>query len=364
MHRSGVVLAIAGGMTRRALDLEPIDHLAEVLASENDRRRRSRWVWISLLVLALAVLGWFLARGRVAAGPTYEFTELERRDLEVTVTAVGTIELLDEVDVGSELSGILRSVFVAAGDSVEQGQVLAQLDPAVLEAQSDQARAQVRAAEASVAQLDAARANARRERDLASSLAGQGAQTGDIAERAASAFEQSDAATAAASAQLRAARAVLRLAEVNLEKSTIRVNIMMVSVTERTREIGIRLAVGALGRDVLRQFLIEAVVLSVAGVVVGIAVGLLGSVAASRALDLPSVIEADVIAFAFVFSGLIGVGFGYFPARRVARLNPIDALRHEQDRRSGHPEGAGAALRAGSAGTARARPRPGAAPAP
>ncbi len=106
-------------------------------------------------------------------------------------------------------------------------------------------------------------------------------------------------------------------------------NIMMVSVTERTREIGIRLAVGALGRDVLRQFLIEAVVLSVAGGIVGIAVGLLGSWGASQALDLPSVIQADVIAFAFVFSALIGVGFGYFPARRAARLNPIDALRHE-----------------------------------
>ncbi len=106
-------------------------------------------------------------------------------------------------------------------------------------------------------------------------------------------------------------------------------NIMMVSVTERTREIGIRLAVGALGRDVLRQFLVEAVVLSVTGGVVGIAVGLLGSLGASRALDLPFALEPDIVALAFLFSGLIGVGFGYFPARRAARLNPIDALRHE-----------------------------------
>ncbi len=106
-------------------------------------------------------------------------------------------------------------------------------------------------------------------------------------------------------------------------------NIMLVSVTERTREIGIRLAVGALGRDVLRQFLVEAVVLSVGGGTLGVALGLLGSFAVSEVLDLPFAVQPDVVALAFVFSTLIGVTFGYFPARRAARLNPIDALRHE-----------------------------------
>ena len=106
-------------------------------------------------------------------------------------------------------------------------------------------------------------------------------------------------------------------------------NIMLVSVTERTREIGIRLAVGALPRDVLLQFLVEAVVLSAVGGGAGIAVGLLASAAAAAVLEVPLVVDPLVVAGAFAFSALIGVVFGYFPARRAAHLRPIDALRHE-----------------------------------
>ena len=106
-------------------------------------------------------------------------------------------------------------------------------------------------------------------------------------------------------------------------------NIMLVSVTERTREIGIRMAVGALARDVLVQFLVEAMVLALVGGVAGIAVGLLVSWAAATWLEAPLVIDPLVIAAAFGFSALIGVVFGYYPARRAARMKPIDALRHE-----------------------------------
>jgi putative ABC transport system permease protein len=106
-------------------------------------------------------------------------------------------------------------------------------------------------------------------------------------------------------------------------------NIMMVSVTERTREIGIRLAVGALARDVLLQFLIEAVVLSGAGGVAGVVLGVAIAAGASLALDIPLVVEPGIIALSFGVSALIGVVFGFFPARRAARLRPIDALRHE-----------------------------------
>ena len=106
-------------------------------------------------------------------------------------------------------------------------------------------------------------------------------------------------------------------------------NIMLVSVTERTREIGIRLAIGALESEVLAQFLVEAVILTTLGGAIGVALGLAGSFAASRALSFPFALSPAVILGAFAFSALIGVVFGFMPARRAARLDPIDALRHE-----------------------------------
>jgi putative ABC transport system permease protein len=106
-------------------------------------------------------------------------------------------------------------------------------------------------------------------------------------------------------------------------------NIMLVSVTERTREIGIRLAIGALEREVLLQFLIEAVVLSSFGGVIGIVLATVASVGLSQLLGLPYALDVQINLLAFGFSAAIGVIFGYFPARNAARLNPIDALRHE-----------------------------------
>ncbi|HEX3487218.1 MAG TPA: ABC transporter permease [Micropepsaceae bacterium] len=106
-------------------------------------------------------------------------------------------------------------------------------------------------------------------------------------------------------------------------------NIMLVSVTERTREIGIRLAIGARERDVLTQFLVEAVMMSALGGLVGIAFGLGASAAGTHFLKIPFVPSVPIVVIAFLFSAGIGVAFGYFPARRAARLDPIDALRHE-----------------------------------
>jgi putative ABC transport system permease protein len=106
-------------------------------------------------------------------------------------------------------------------------------------------------------------------------------------------------------------------------------NVMLVSVTERTREIGIRLAIGARERDVLMQFLIEAVVMSGIGGIIGVMLGLLGSAAVASALKLQFILEPGVIVIAVLFSAAVGVAFGYFPARRAARLDPIEALRHE-----------------------------------
>lgn len=106
-------------------------------------------------------------------------------------------------------------------------------------------------------------------------------------------------------------------------------NIMLVSVTERTREIGIRLAVGARGIEVLTHFLIEAAVLSLFGGVIGIALGLGGSYLATKAFALPFAVSPAIIALAFGFSATVGIVFGFLPARRAANLNPTDALRHE-----------------------------------
>jgi putative ABC transport system permease protein len=106
-------------------------------------------------------------------------------------------------------------------------------------------------------------------------------------------------------------------------------NIMLVSVTERTREIGIRLAIGALEREVLLQFLIEAVVLSSIGGVIGLALATGASLFLSGLMGIPYIFDPGINLLAFAFSAFIGVVFGFFPARRAAGLNPIDALRHE-----------------------------------
>ncbi len=106
-------------------------------------------------------------------------------------------------------------------------------------------------------------------------------------------------------------------------------NIMLVSVTERTREIGIRLAIGAMERDVLLQFLVESVVLSSFGGLFGIGFGLAAAAFGARAMHMPFIFSPGIIAVAFLFSSAVGIVFGFFPARKAARLDPIEALRHE-----------------------------------
>ena len=106
-------------------------------------------------------------------------------------------------------------------------------------------------------------------------------------------------------------------------------NIMLVSVTERTREIGTRLAIGARESDILTQFLIEAIVLSLAGGTLGIVLGIIGNQLIYKFTNffIPTVPYSIMIGFGF--AALVGIGFGYFPARKAAKLNPIDALRYE-----------------------------------
>jgi putative ABC transport system permease protein len=106
-------------------------------------------------------------------------------------------------------------------------------------------------------------------------------------------------------------------------------NIMLVSVTERTREIGLRMAVGARSRDILTQFLVEAMTLSLIGGVIGVAFGLAGSWAVAYLAQWDTMIRPEAILIAFAFAGGVGVFFGFYPARKASRLDPIEALRYE-----------------------------------
>jgi len=106
-------------------------------------------------------------------------------------------------------------------------------------------------------------------------------------------------------------------------------NIMLVSVTERTREIGVRMSIGARGSDILRQFLIEALTLSIGGGLIGILLGIGGAEIVSAKFGWTTVVSMQSIVMAFVFSAAIGVFFGYYPARKASQLDPIEALRYE-----------------------------------
>jgi putative ABC transport system permease protein len=106
-------------------------------------------------------------------------------------------------------------------------------------------------------------------------------------------------------------------------------NIMLVSVTERTREIGIRIAVGAKGKDILLQFLIESLVLSLIGGTMGIGIGIAGTLVLARFTQWPTLFSINAILLAFLFAGSVGVFFGFYPARKASGLNPIEALRYE-----------------------------------
>ena len=106
-------------------------------------------------------------------------------------------------------------------------------------------------------------------------------------------------------------------------------NIMLVSVTERTREIGIRMAVGATPGDVLRQFLIEAVVLAWLGGLIGIVLGVVAAVGLAHFADWPAIVSPSIILLAFAVSAAVGIFFGFYPAWKASRLDPIEALRYE-----------------------------------
>ncbi|HKJ82075.1 MAG TPA: FtsX-like permease family protein, partial [Ignavibacteriaceae bacterium] len=141
---------------------------------------------------------------------------------------------------------------------------------------------------------------------------------------------QTDIATAAESTSRVLTILLASIASVSLIVGGIGImNIMLVSVTERTREIGIRMSIGARGKDILYQFLIEAIVLSLFGGLIGVLLGVASSDLISSLANWTTLISPESIILSFGFAGAVGVFFGFYPARKAALLNPIDALRYE-----------------------------------
>jgi len=106
-------------------------------------------------------------------------------------------------------------------------------------------------------------------------------------------------------------------------------NIMYVSVTERTREIGLRMSIGARGKDILLQFLAEAVLISITGGIIGVLLGILSCALVTATLGWPTIISESSVVLSFVVCALTGIFFGYYPAQKASRLDPIEALRYE-----------------------------------
>ena len=241
----------------------------------------------------------------------YKTQRVERGDLTVTVSATGNLEPTNRVDVGSQLSGIIRSVLVQENDRVKVNQTLARLDTSKLEAQHAKNKAELASANAKGLQARATRVLGTTSEYLT---------VRDMREIVSMLTSTTRVLTALLSA----------VAAVSLLVGGIGImNIMLVSVTERTRESGTRLAIGGRERDVLMQVLVEAVVLSSFGGVCGIVTGLSAAAAGADFLGIPFVFQAGIVMTAFAFSAAVGVIFGYFPARKAARLDPIEALRYE-----------------------------------
>ena len=265
---------------------------------------------IAAIVLLIAAFFVFSRFGRSSAAQ-FQTATVTRGPITQAVTATGTLNPVVNVQVGSQVSGNIQKLFADFNSKVKAGDVVAQIDPVLFQATVTQAEGDL--ANAQAAWRLRQRHNIRAGRDDDFTVRNQ--------------QEIAEAATATADVM---AGLLGAIAGVSLVVGGIGImNIMLVSVTERTREIGTRMAVGAHSRDILTQFLIEAVSLSSVGGLLGIILGIVASKILSAIKHWPSLISPGSIVLAFLFSAAVGIFFGFYPARKAAALDPIEALRYE-----------------------------------
>ncbi len=243
---------------------------------------RLKSIVITMIVLlagvALVFVGSrFVGGNQANAAEGIQTVVVERGTLRASVDATGSVVPETRLELSFKSAGRVAEIIIVEGDQVEAGEVLARLETADLEQAIIQAQANLAISEAQLAQTE------------------EGA-----------------------------------IAAISLVVGGIGImNIMLVSVTERTREIGIRKAVGAKRRDILMQFLVEAVVLSVIGGLLGILLGAGIAILVEQSGLMTTVVSADAVLLATGFSVAVGLFFGIYPSMRAARLHPIEALRYE-----------------------------------
>lgn len=328
-------------------------------------------LWIGVII-GLLVIATAFRQCRQRDAADYQTATITRGPVTQAVTATGTLNPVVNVQVGSQVSGNIAKLFVDFNSEVRAGQVVAQIDPALFQATVTQAEGDLANAQAA---LELAKVNAARTQEL---FTRRTSSQADL-DQAMANLHQSEATVRIKQGALDKARADLEATQQQIisllrqrhnirpgrdDDFTVRnqqeiaqaatatsrvmtlllgaiagvslvvggigiMNIMLVSVTERTRDIGVRMAVGAHGSDILTQFLVEAVTLSSVGGLIGIVCGIGASKILSAYANWPTLISISSIAIAFLFSAAVGIFFGFYPARKDAALDPIEALRYE-----------------------------------
>ena len=325
------------------------------------------------VVIALGIIAFVAFRSKEEE-PKFRTEKVTKGDIVQTVTATGTVNAVTTVLVGTQVSGTIKHIYVDFNSPVKKGQLIAQIDPATFEAQVEQAKANLLLASANLEKAEASLVDAQRTMNRNRELFSRNLIARSELDTSETNYETAKAQVSASKAQVSQAEAALKNAETNLRYTRIlspvdgivisrnvdvgqtvaatfqtptlftiaqdltkmqidtnvdEADIMLVSVTERTREIGIRMAVGAKTWDIRLQFIIEALTLSLIGGITGIIIGIAGSKILSMLAGWPTIVSPLSILLAFGFSGLVGIFFGFYPAYKASLLNPIEALRYE-----------------------------------